>query len=102
MIQSLTTRMIDEFSVYPGIHAQDLAYEFNSTAVVNQTVASAFQQYISSFVEIGIPTGHNFPPIPQYGPEALTMNLTTTGIEVVTPAKIARERCVYWQKILSM
>lgn len=94
--------MIDEFSVYPGIHGQDLAYEFNSTGVINQTVASAFQVYISSFVETGIPASHNFPPIPQYGPDAMTMNLTTTGVEIVTPANIDRERCVYWQKLLSM
>ncbi|EHK26551.1 uncharacterized protein TRIVIDRAFT_52507 [Trichoderma virens Gv29-8] len=89
-----------EFSVYPGIHAQDLAYEFNSTSVVNQTVASAFQAYISSFVDTGIPVGHNLPPIPQYGPDALTMNLTTTGIEIATPANIDRERCAYWQNLL--
>ncbi|KAL6829642.1 Alpha/Beta hydrolase protein [Trichoderma sp. SZMC 28015] len=89
-----------EFSVYPGIHGQDLAYEFNSTGAINQTVASAFQAYISSFVDTGIPAGQNLPPIPQYGLDAMTMNLTTTGIEIVTPAKIDRERCAFWQNLL--
>ncbi|KAH8124799.1 Alpha/Beta hydrolase protein [Trichoderma asperelloides] len=85
-----------EFSVYPGIHGQDLAYEFNSAGVINQTVASSFQAYISSFVDTGIPAGQSLPPIPQYGPDAMTMNLTTMGIEIVIPANIDRERCAFW------
>ena len=94
-----------QFSVPPGVHAQDTEYTFyngpgttDAYMTYNATVAQALQQYIISFTTTGMPSGNNdFPAFPVYGNGTL-LNLTDTGLLQIQDTT-ANERCSYFQLI---
>lgn len=94
-----------QFSVPPGVHAQDTEYTFyngsgttDAYMTYNATVAQALQQYIISFTKTGIPNGGaKFPTFPAYCDGTL-LNLTASGLpEVRDPT--ANQRCLYFQRV---
>lgn len=91
-----------EFSVPPALHGQDIPYTyFNgpSAKVLNDTVAIALQEYITSFAENGVPSGPTFPMFPLYGNDSELIDLNITSIsEMMDPT--ANARCSWWQKAL--
>ncbi|MCJ1257350.1 hypothetical protein MMC24_005175 [Lignoscripta atroalba] len=90
------------FSVPPALHGQDIPYTyFNgpSANVLNDTVAVALQEYITSFATNGTPSGPVIPNFPLYGNDSTILNLNITSIsEMMDPS--ANARCVWWQKAL--
>jgi len=89
-----------QFSVPPALHGADVPYSFYdgpSAAVTNDTVAVALQEYLTSFVENGKPSGPNIPMFPLYGNGAEEEDLNITSImEMMDPS--ANARCDWWQK----
>jgi carboxylesterase type B len=91
-----------QFSVDFGYHAEDVAYTFfngPSASVVNDTIAIAIQEYLTSFTINGVPSGPGLPTFPIYGSGAELQNFNATSIfEMVDPN--ANARCLWWQKAL--
>ncbi|MCJ1367175.1 hypothetical protein MMC16_006307 [Acarospora aff. strigata] len=91
-----------QFSVPPALHGQDVPYTYyngKTPAVLNETVAIALQEYLTSFAETGKPSGPGFPMFPLYGPESTLLDLNVSSIsEMMDPT--ANERCLWWQKAL--
>lgn len=89
-----------QFSVPPALHGQDVPYTFFNgpdTMVASDTTAVALQEYITSFVTMGTPSGPNLPMFPLYGNSSQILNLNATSItEVMDP--VANSRCLWWQK----
>ena len=92
------------FSVPPGIHGEDVPYTFFNGApgaaaasVIAPKTATALQEYITSFVINGRPSGPQLPDFPVYGSGAEVQDLNATSVmEIKDPA--ANERCLWWQK----
>ena len=92
------------FSVPPGVHGEDIPYTFFNGApgaasadVIAPRTATALQEYITSFVINGQPSGPQLPFFPAYGSGATVQDLNATSImEIRDPA--ANERCLWWQK----
>ena len=90
------------FSVLFGLHGTDVPYTFfngPSPAVVNDKIAVALQEYITSFAVKGQPNGPGIPKFPLYGPNADIINLNTTTITQIMDDTF-NERCKWWQKAL--
>ena len=84
----------------PGTHGQDIRYTFFGTAIAvdNAAVkvdaaAVALQEYITSSVENGLPSGPQLPVFPLYGSDSEIQDLNATSI--MDPA--ANARCLWWQ-----
>lgn len=92
-----------QFSIPPGLHGFDVPYTFYSGAsagpTFNATVATALQEYLTSFAQDGAPSGEGFPTFPLYGPSSTEMNLNITGLSTTTDPT-DNPRCLYWQKAL--
>lgn len=90
-----------QFSVPPGVHGNDLRYTFYSgdsaDPTFNYTVAMALQQYLTSFVQNGVPSGEGYPSFPLYGPSSTELNLNISGINTMRDPT-DNPRCAYWQK----
>ncbi|KAI9666250.1 MAG: hypothetical protein M1821_004185 [Bathelium mastoideum] len=100
------------FSVYPGLHGEDVAYTFFDGQTgpeiledaANATLAEDFQEYLTNFAETGNPNGDGLPFFPIYGANAtqqvlnLTSSLAVNISQTMDPA--ANYRCDYWQKAL--
>jgi carboxylesterase type B len=90
-----------QFSVPPGLHGFDVPYTFYNGVSVNPTfnatVAIALQEYLTSFVQNGEPSGEGFADFPLYGPSATELNLNISGIQTMMDPT-ANQRCLYWQK----
>lgn len=92
-----------EFAVPPAIHGQDVAYTFftgvNATGV-NTTIATALQEYITSFaMNKGNPNENGVPHFQMYGPNASIELLNVTGIRQAHD-DTANARCDWWQEAL--
>jgi carboxylesterase type B len=93
------------FSVSPGIHGVDIAYTFfngdtstpDIVSVVNATVATAFQQYLTSFAEHGKPRAAGFQNFVKYGKNGAVTNINDAGLGVHITDPAARPQCVFWQ-----
>lgn len=79
------------FDVAPGYHAFDLPYTFyNGPSTdafgnpVNETVAIALQEIITSFAQNGDPNTSDLPTFPVYGADSQMFHLTTTGFGSIT------------------
>ena len=94
-----------QFSVPPGVHAQDTEYTlFNGPGstdtygTLNATVARGLQKYITSFAQTGAPEGQGeYPAFPSYGSGTI-LNLTDDGFTAI-PDLTANQRCSYFQNI---
>ena len=99
------------FDVPPALHGEDVAYTFydapNGTVVidgygvpVNETVAYALQDFITSFVRTGAPSSTlASAAFPEYGTEGNIMTLDVSGI-VPGIDDSDNYRCRFWQKAL--
>ena len=91
-----------QFSVPPALHGQDIPYTFfngPSPSVLNDTVAIALQEYITSFAESGKPSGPGIPMFPLYGNNSQILDLNISSIpDIMDPN--ANARCAWWQKAL--
>lgn len=90
-----------QFSVPPALHGQDIAYTFYNgpSGSVVPRIAVALQQYITSFVVDGVPSGPTLPLFPSYGNDSKIIDLNATSIsQVLDP--VANKRCDFWQKSL--
>ena len=91
-----------EFSVGAGLHGSDIPYTFFNApnpAVLNDKIAVALQEYLTSFAVKGQPSGPGIPSFPLYGPSAQEINLNTTMITQKMD-ETANDRCRFWQKAL--
>lgn len=97
------------FHVPPGLHGQDIAYTFfngdtssiNEGAVVNATVASAFQRYLINFAVNGVPTAEGVPDFLPYGENDTVSSISSQiflipalGTHIIDPA--AMKQCEFW------
>ncbi|MCJ1395754.1 hypothetical protein MMC18_008640 [Xylographa bjoerkii] len=91
-----------QFSVGAALHGQDVPYTFfngPNTAVMNDTIAVALQEYLTSFAIHGVPSGPGIPVFPLYEADAEVLNLNATSIfDIMDPN--ANARCLWWQKAL--
>ena len=92
-----------EFAVPPALHGFDTAYTFangkSSPLLTAPSVASALQEYITSFVVNGIPAGKGIPRFPMYGSDSETIVLNATSIGERMD-ELTNSRCAWWQKAL--
>ena len=94
-----------EFSLPPGLHTQDLTFTFafgaKTRAPLNATVATAMQEYLSSFAIHGRPTARaaRLLSIPVYGSKRTLVNLTDYGIAIAKD-RTSAHRCAWWQQFL--
>ena len=67
--------------------------------MVSDPIAVALQEYITSFVTNGRPSGPSLPMFPIYGNVTDIIDLNATSItEIMDP--VANARCNWWQKEL--
>ena len=90
-----------EFSILPALHGQDVPYTFFGGPtplgeVQFDATAVALQEYITSFVQNGVPSGPQLPRFPLYGNNSEVQDLNATGItQIMDPT--ANARCLWWQ-----
>ena len=80
----------------------DLAYTFFNgpgASVVNDSVAIALQEYITSFAINGAPSGPSLPMFPTYTNATDIIDLNATSITTIRDP-VANQRCDWWQKAL--
>ncbi|PVH72304.1 alpha/beta-hydrolase [Cadophora sp. DSE1049] len=95
------------FAVPPALHGQDVSYTYFTggapsdfpLGVTNVTVATAMQQFITSFARKGRPSADGIRPFNMYGPNASVLRINTTVIDEVQDSN-ANTRCAWWQKAL--
>ncbi|KAK5662492.1 hypothetical protein OQA88_8404 [Cercophora sp. LCS_1] len=92
-----------KFSLFPGIHAQDVGYTFwngepaDSTGIpINGAAATTLQRWIADFTVSGAGPGSTASQIPVYTSQAKTMNITDSGSSVVFPDSASNPRCRFW------
>lgn len=110
------------FDVAPGVHGQDIPYmnylKSNSTSAnasssstssslineilnVNETIAFALQDYVTSFTINGVPTSSvdGLIEFPMYGSNSSVINLNLASI-IEIKAPIDNNRCKWWGSAL--
>ncbi|KAL2005592.1 hypothetical protein VTN00DRAFT_10085 [Thermoascus crustaceus] len=93
-----------QFSVWPALRGQDMlhtffngdANRFMNLMSVNETVAQAMQDYITSFVETGVPKSSLGLEFEKHGEQNRMLELGNEGI-YVTSDPTANARCRCWQ-----
>jgi carboxylesterase type B len=96
------TSFADEFSVSPGIHAEDQKYTFNDF-LIPPTVPSAqatLQYAIMSFVSSGVPVLNSEQlngTWPQWGSDRTVINIGANG-PVLSKSSIGPTRCDWWNQ----
>ena len=91
-----------QFSVGAALHGSDVPYTFYNApnpAVLNDSIAIALQEYITSFAISGVPSRAGSPTFPTYGDDAQILNFNTTEINIITDPN-NNPRCLFWQKAL--
>lgn len=91
-----------QFSVFPGIHAQDVPYTFfnGETAdslgqPIDVSVAEMMQRFFVDFAAYGTAGESTAAEIPVYGPNAAVLDIQNSGSATITdPA--ANSRCRFW------
>ncbi|EKD12431.1 uncharacterized protein L3040_001043 [Drepanopeziza brunnea f. sp. 'multigermtubi'] len=98
------------FQVPPGLHGQDIAYTFfngdsstlNDGVVVNTTVATAFQRYLTSFAMTGLPVAEGVPDFTMYGDNSTVSSISSRvfsipeiGEHIVDPGAMEKQ-CRFW------
>lgn len=110
-----------QFSIPPGLHGQELPYTFFTGLdpgpdvptlqlqdlvtivmkfgqVASPKTAIAWQGFITSFTQEGIPSGRDLPrPIPPYGRNASVTDFNILGVRTIRDPS-ANRRCEWWQK----
>jgi carboxylesterase type B len=92
----------DEFAVFPGIHGEDVPYTFangNNPSIANLAIATAMQEYFTSFAINGVPKGQGIPRFPLYGAGSDAIEFNATSIHDIRDES-ANSRCLWWQKAL--
>ncbi|KAH7360253.1 prolyl oligopeptidase-like protein [Rhexocercosporidium sp. MPI-PUGE-AT-0058] len=97
------------FWVPPGLHGQDIAYTFsngdsstiNQGALVNATVASTLQRYITSFAMTGKPTAEGVQDMIPYGDSYTVSAISSMGLfqpalGMWLPDPGAVSQCDFW------
>lgn len=94
------------FSVPPAFHGQDVSYTFynkpsnsssSSSSVASVEVAYALQDYVTSFVQTGVPKSRLGPAVfPVHGSDAQLVNLAPANI-TITRDPTANPRCTWWE-----
>ncbi|KAH7417834.1 carboxylesterase family protein-like protein [Cadophora sp. MPI-SDFR-AT-0126] len=96
------------FAVPPALHGQDASYTYFTGAAtpsdsllgaVNATIATAMQQFITSFAKDGRPSANAIRQFNMYGSDATVLGLNATGIDEIRDSN-ANARCAWWQKAL--
>ena len=91
-----------QWSVGAAIHGSDVSSTFfngQNPLVLNDAIAIALQEYLTSFAETGVPSGPGIPNFPLYGTGSEIVNFNTTRISyIMDPTQNAR--CHWWQKAL--
>ncbi|KAH6714768.1 carboxylesterase family protein-like protein, partial [Leptodontidium sp. MPI-SDFR-AT-0119] len=95
------------FAVPPALHSQDVSYTYFTggapsdypLGVSNITIATAIQQFITSFAKDGRPSANNIRQFNMYGPNASILRFNVTDIDEIRDSN-ANTRCAWWQKAL--
>lgn len=91
-----------QFSVFPGIHAQDVPYTFFNGEPVDfigqpiiESVAEAMQRFFVDFAAYGTAGASTAAEIPMYGANATVLDISNSGFAIIAdPA--ANSRCRFW------
>ncbi len=91
-----------QFSLFPGMHAQDEAYTFfngdsaDSLGIpISSSVAQTMQRWFVDFAMLGDGAGSTATQIPVYTAQANVVSITGSGYPVVRDPS-ANSRCRYW------
>ncbi|KAH9224034.1 Alpha/Beta hydrolase protein [Leptodontidium sp. 2 PMI_412] len=97
------------FWVPPGLHGQDIAYTFfngdtstiNQGALVNSTVASTLQRYLTQFAMTGRPTAEGVQDMVPYGDAFTVSAISSKGLfqpalGMLLPDPGAVKQCNFW------
>ena len=98
-----------QFSIFPGIHAQDQDYTFFNGAEVDSlgvpiatATAATMQKWFVDFAMLGTATGSTAADIPVYGSGASVLNVTGSGSGfAVVKDPSATSRCQFWLNLTS-
>lgn len=88
------------FNVYPSVHGEDVDYTFydknKPAAGVNETLAVAFQQLLTSFAASGVAKSSGVPGgVPVYGEDKKVLEIAADGFHVITNPAV-QKRCDFW------
>ncbi|KAN0102190.1 acetylcholinesterase precursor [Hyaloscypha variabilis] len=95
------------FAVSPALHGQDISYTYFTggapsgypLGASNVTIATAMQQFITSFAKNGRPSADGIRQFNMYGPNASILRFNVTDIDEIRDSN-ANARCAWWQKAL--
>ena len=97
------TVFIDEFSVTPGVHTQDLDYTFNNPAApaFYPKAQEVLQRLIIDFAIDGVPrvqVNGSAQASPRWDASGELISITANGVDLAT-SSTNRTRCAWWQAI---
>jgi carboxylesterase type B len=95
-----------EFSIFPGLHGEDVPYTFfngdtstiDDAFAVNATVATAFQRYLVEFVMNGKPTSQGYEAFVTYGSNDTITNIAASGLGTQSKDPGASSQCAFWNQ----
>jgi len=97
-----TTRNM-KFSVWPALHANDVAFTFYNGEPVDWLgipipggIARQMQQWFVDYAISGVTGGSSATILPVYTSQNKILNVTDTGNTVVQPDPAANSRCRFW------
>ncbi len=88
-----------EFTVPPGLHAEDTSYIFYDSGAdpgVNTTLAALLQRYITRFAEVGTPNGPGLPGFVT-NRNFTVQNFNDSYIGPIRDEAGSGPRCAWWQ-----
>lgn len=88
-----------QFAVFPGVHGQDVSFTYYTGNVTANPIATAMQEYFTSFVETGLPRGDGLPVWPVQGNNATELVFGDAGIYTQVDETV-NSRCRWWQLAL--
>jgi carboxylesterase type B len=89
---------IDEFSVTPGVHTQDLGYTFNdpTTPPASLSAQKSLQEAVVSFTIHGIPTFNSKSSWPAFGTHGTLVNISASA-PAISQSSVNETRCHWWK-----
>lgn len=95
------------FTVPPALHGEDIAYTYfngdtstpDDGLPVNAKIATALQDYLTSFAMTGNPNEKGVPLFPMYGTGSEVV-VIGENLGAVQTDSVANSRCDWWQKAL--
>ncbi|KAJ3527258.1 hypothetical protein NM208_g10787 [Fusarium decemcellulare] len=89
-------------NLYPGLHAVEIPYTFydgkNPGEGVNASIATTFQELLTSFASTGMPSSPGLPGgVPTYGNETRMLEVADMGFSTIKDPGVT-SRCKFWNE----